>query len=326
MTAVRIERYEQTHLEAMCRAFNAVTAEEPHIARLTPELFLELVEPKSYFDPAGILVAVRGQEVVGWVHACLAPPSEPYHEPNANFPRIRMLIFRSDDLKAGGVLVAEATAWLKQVGSGQAELEAMHCKAGYPFYRGLWMGGEPMCPTGSLPQLEVAFEVAGYKKEAESTMMVGDLSSAPPELDASVALEFVSAPAAMKHEPMRESWVGFEPMRIQAVLDGVEVGSIGWVLLPHVASKLGSPAVNIWSLGVQEEHWRKGIAAALVSRACSLGYAQGARVASVGTQLWNAPAQATYAKLGFEPYCVVSGRALKLEQAAGSDSAPGGEQ
>ena len=92
-----------------------------------------------------------------------------------------------------------------------------------------------------------------------------------------------------------------------------EVGSIGWVVLPHL-DQLGAPCMNIWGLGVNETYRRKNIASALVSRALASAHAQGARFASVGTQLWNAPAHATYTKLGFRPHTILVGRTLDLVQ------------
>jgi GNAT superfamily N-acetyltransferase len=80
------------------------------------------------------------------------------------------------------------------------------------------------------------------------------------------------------------------------------------VVLPQVEERLGAPCLNIWGLGVDERHRRKGLASALVSRTLSRAYAQGARVASVGTQLWNTAAHATYAKLGFRPHRLLIGR------------------
>ena len=132
------------------------------------------------------------------------------------------------------------------------------------------------------------------------------------EAKADVKLEFVESAAGMAHEPMRESWIGFEPMRTQAVMNGDTVGSISWVVIPYVANQLGAPCMNVWGMGVQEKHRRKGIGAALVSQAMARSYALGARFASVGTQLWNAPAHATYVKIGFSPHCIVMGRALYL--------------
>ena len=308
MSRVSIETYERKHLEGMTALYNSETKFEPHIAPLTPERFIALAEAKSYFDPTGLFVAVEGGEVVGWVHACVAGGSEPWQDPSKNVARIRMLICPRSCLKVGEALVAEATQWLKRTGQGQ--LLAMHARVGYPFYRGLWMGGEPMCPV-TFPHLHLAFEVGGYKNTQESIFMVAEMTSPPEEVTAMADIELVESPAEMKHEPMRESWIGFQPMRTRALVREEEVGAIGWVLQPHL-DRLGAPCVNIWSLGVTEEHRRKGIASALVSRVMARGYETGARSASVGTQLWNAPAHATYAKLGFRPYCIVVGRTLAL--------------
>ena len=139
--------------------------------------------------------------------------------------------------------------------------------------------------------------------------MVAEMPSPPVEPRADVRVELEDLPAELAHEPMRESWSGFEPMRTRALLGGEEVGSIGWVIQTHL-DRLGVPCVNIWSLGVKEAHRRKGIGSSLVSNVMLRSHGAGARFASVGTQLWNAPAHATYVRLGFRPYCVVVGRAL----------------
>ena len=146
--------------------------------------------------------------------------------------------------------------------------------------------------------------------------MVAKMGSPPQVAPPALTIEFVEAAAEMKHEPMRESWIGFEPMRTRALSGEAEVGSIGWVVQPHL-DRLGAPCMNIWGLGVKEAYRRQGIATALVSHAMAHSYSLGARFASVGTQLWNAPAHATYAKLGYRPYCVVVGRTLELQKEKG---------
>lgn len=309
MAQLRLETYNRKYLEGMTALYNQETAFEAHIAPLTPERFIELVEGKSYFEPAGLFIALEGEQVVGWIHACVAAGSEGWHDPDKKVPRIRMLIYPRDRLTVGRELVTEATNWLKQ--SGQGQFLAMHAQMGYPFYRGLWVGGEPMCPV-TLPHVHLALEVGGYQNTQESIFMAAEMVSRPAELNPEETVEFVEAPAEMKHEPMRESWIGFEPMRTRAFIGEEEVGSIGWVIQPHL-DRLGAPCMNVWGLGVKEAHRRQGIASALISRAMARSYALGARFASVGTQLWNAPAHATYAKLGYRPYCMVVGRTLNFQ-------------
>ncbi len=305
-----IEPYDRSRLEAMTALYNRETAGEPFIAPLTPELFVALVEEKSYFDPDGLLLAVEDGDLVGWVHACVAPGSEARHDPAEAVPRIRMLVYPRDRLRAGHALVAEATTWLRR--TGRAELLAMHSAAGYPFYRGLWLGGEPKCPM-TMPHLQLAFEVGGYRNTLESVGMVARMPEVPEPREAAVDLEMEHGPAELAHEPMRESWIGFEPLSTRAIVGGQRVGAIRWVVIPYVAERLGAPCMNIWGMGVAEEHRRKGIATALVCSAMRRAHAMGARFASVSTQLWNWPAQLTYAALGFEPHVVTVGRTLELQ-------------
>jgi len=305
---ITIENYDRKYLEDMTELYNSETAFEPYIARLDPDIFIELIEKKSYFDPEGIFIAIQNVEIVGWIHACVAPGSEGHHDPDKRIPRIRMLIFPRENLKAGIALVAEATAWLRQF--AQSEIEAIHARSGYPFYRGLWLGGEPMCPM-TMPHLQIAFETVGYKNDQESVFMTSYMPSQPKDYEASMRLEFIEAKADMRHEPMRESWIGFDPMRISAILGGEEVGSISYVIIPYVIDRLGAPCMNIWGMGVKEKYRRRGIATAIVARAMSRSYSTGARFASVSTQLWNAPAHATYLKLGLRPHCILAGRLLK---------------
>ena len=305
--AFTIDTYDRSHLEGMTALYNEETAFETYIAPLNPERFIELVEKKSYFDPSGLFVALKAGKVIGWTHACVAAGSEARHNPDDRVPRIRMLIYPPDRLKVGRALVAEATAWLKK--SGRKEILAMHSKAGYPFYRGLWIGCEPKCPV-TMPHLQLAFEVGGYKNTLESIVMVAEMDSAPNVPAASMPLELVTSAAEMAHEPMRESWIGFEPMTTQAFSHGKEVGAIRWTVLPYMADRLGAPCMNIWGMGVRGECRRKGIGTALIRRAMADAYPQGARFASVSTQLWNAPAHATYARAGFGPHCITVGRTL----------------
>jgi GNAT superfamily N-acetyltransferase len=313
MPSFRIVTYSQDWLQGMADLYNSETEFEPHIAPLTASRFVEMVERKSYFDPSGLFIAAEGDRVIGWVHACIAPGSEPRHDPAALVARIRLLVYPRDRLDVGAALVSEATAWLR--GEGYQSIEAMHAESGYPFYRGLWMGSEPKCLV-TMPHIQLALEVGGYRNTLESIYMVADLSSHRPHSGPKAPVEFAESVQEMAHAGMRESWVGFRPMGVRAMVGEEEAGFLGWVLLPHVADRLGAPCLNIWSLWVPEAHRRKGIAGALLSHALGRGRALGACCASVSTQLWNAPAHATYAKAGFVPHTICVGRVLKPESAA----------
>ncbi|MCC7144966.1 MAG: GNAT family N-acetyltransferase [Phycisphaeraceae bacterium] len=313
--SLTIHTYERRWLEGMVEVYNRETAEERYIAPLTAELFLQLVEPKSYFDPKGLFVAEEGGVVLGWIHACVAAGSESWQNVQQKDARIRMLLFSRRRLDVGQELVRQATAWLKQ--SGREKALAIDASRGYPFYRGLWCGGEPMLPV-TLPHVQAVLEIGGYKTNQQSILLTAQIDS-PPQVPATapdVAVEYREEMTPMAHEPMRESWVGFEPRSINATIQGQYAGSIGYVLIPHTQARLGSSCVNIWGLGVDERFRRKGIGGALIGRVLEAGYRLGARHATVGTQLWNAGAQLTYAKLGYEPACVMVGRECSLVEPA----------
>jgi GNAT superfamily N-acetyltransferase len=304
-----IENYDRKHLEGMLELYNDETDFEPYIAPLNPERFIELVEKKSYFDPNGLFVAIKSGKVFGWIHACVAPGSEVHHRPENKIPQIRMLIYPKDKIKVGYALVSEANAWLKK--SGQNKFLAIHAQNGYPFYRGLWLGGEPMGPS-AMPHIQLAFESGGYKNTQESIFMTAKMSQQPKEFLADIKLELVTSGVNMAHSPMQESWIGFEPMTTKAMVGGEAIGSIGWVILPHVAERLSATCMNIWSMGVWDRHRKKGVASALVSYIMGESYKLGARFASVSTQFWNIPACMTYAKFGFIPYQFIIGRTLEI--------------
>lgn len=307
--SLTIDPYDRRHLEAMIDLYNRLTAHEPHIAKLTPQLFVDVIEAKSYFNPAGLFIARRDDDVVGWVHASIAHGTEIWHDPAPTHAHIDLLIFPREDLPVGRALVARAVEWLRP--HGHKTIEGIGAVHGYPFYRGLWIGGERI-NTVSLPQLHLALACEGFVVQGEGSLKTTAFGQRPKPL-AAAAVEYEGSPLDMKHQTIRESWLGFEPMVIKANVDGKEVGTLGWVVMPHHAHKLGAPCVSIYMLHVADSQRRKGVGAALVSRAFAQAYERGARFASVGTQIENVAANMTYEKLGMHTHQLVSSRQLRLE-------------
>ena len=308
--SLTIDTYDRRYLDAMVKLYNQQTAHEPHIAPLSPQFFTDFVETKSYFDPAGLFIARRNGQVVGWTHASIAHGTEIWHDSEPTHAHIDMLIFRREDLSVGRTLVAEAVKWLKP--HGHKTIEGMGAVYGYPFYRGLWVGGERINLV-SIPQLHLAMACEGFTVQGEGSLKTTEFREPPKPTAAAVDTEYPESPLDMKHKTIRESWMGFEPMVVKVIVDGQDVGGIGWVLLPYHASKLGAPCVSIYMLHVSPEQRRKGLGVALISRAFSIAYEQGARFASVGTEVENVAANMTYEKLGLHTHQLVSSRQLKLE-------------
>jgi GNAT superfamily N-acetyltransferase len=307
---LKIETYDRKYLEAMVGLYNQQMAVEPHIAPLTPELFLKLVEPKTYFDPKGLFVAIEGGRVVGWCHACVAHATEIWLNPERIYAEIQMLVYRKENLHVGLALVAEAVNWLRP--GGHEVIHAINAVGGYPFYRGLCIGGERLCPT-TLPHVHLALSLSGFKIIAEGSLKVVRMDRRPQILQAAIDLEYEDGPLQSPRDVIWQSWAGFDPRVLTVKVDGQMIGGGGWVMLPYHAAKLGSPCVNIYMLSTNDQYKRKGIAAAVVSRMLAHGYDQGARIASVGTEMSNLAAHMTYHKFGMLVHCLVQDRRLDLK-------------
>lgn len=280
--------------------FNRQAADEPHIALLTPQLFIDLVESKPYFDDKGFFVALERDRVVGFIHACVVGGTEPWQNPDAKVGQITMFAFEPHRLDVGLELLDAALVWLAMQGQ-RGSILAMSGRYGYPFYRGIFLGGERIFPT-TLVHLHTALVARRFGVAGEAVLKRRELTTAPDVPNARIPLDYLDEPLDMTHANMGPSWAGFEPRTIRAVLQGRQAGAVGYLLQSNLTPRLGAPCVNIYSLGVEPAFQRQGIAAALVARVLRRGFDLGARTATVATQLDNLPAHRTYDRLGYLPY------------------------
>ncbi|MCC7146575.1 MAG: GNAT family N-acetyltransferase [Phycisphaeraceae bacterium] len=303
---MELENFDPRYLEPMTALFNGMTEGQTRMARLEPGDFAALVSKKSYFDPGLVWVAKRGGDVLGWIHAAVTGPSEHWYSAKKVYARISMLVFPPGDVAVGAALVERALAQLRA--AGHERILAMHCDGGYPFYRGLYDGGEPMCPA-ELAHLHMAFGYCGCKLTHESITKLVEMPRRPKLIEPKVKAEFVErTPPEMERPVGRESWTGLDPRVTVAIVDGQEAGMIGWVVQPHLMAKLGQPEMSIYMLGVGASFQRQGLAGALVTRALAAAYERGARSGTVGSEIGNPAAHHSYEKAGFRPLSITMGR------------------
>ncbi|MCC7407874.1 MAG: GNAT family N-acetyltransferase [Phycisphaeraceae bacterium] len=296
--------YARPLLPGIVDLFNHQADDEPHVAVLTPQLFVDLVESKPYFDDKGFFVALERDRVLGFLHACVAGGTEPWQNPDAKVGQITMLAFEPHRLDVGLELLDAALAWLAQSNfRGRGSILAMSGRHGYPFYRGIFLGGERIFPT-TLAHLHIALAARRFGVAGEAVLKRRELHEPPPpeSLEAKTPLDYLDEPLAMTHPNMAPSWAGFEPRMIRAVQNGRHAGAVGYLLQSNLTPRLGAPCINIYALGVEPAFQRRGIAAALVARVLQRGFELGARTATVATQLDNLPAHHTYDRLGYLPY------------------------
>lgn len=311
--SIEWQTYRDEHAPAVAALFNKQTRNHEHIIAMTPDRFRTRVAAKPYFEPDGLILAFDGSELVGFVHACVAANTETPEGSGPAWPRIVMLLLDAGRPQVGVQLVEKATAWLRD--HSDQTPTALHPHKGYPFYRGHWLGGEPQGPL-TLPHVQMALATGGYPQTHQDVFMVAPMIDAPtrfePRLSESASdVRFIDGPTPARHAVHQASWQGFEPQTLNAFVDGTWAGECGYVVLDEAAEKLGQPSMNIWNLAVEAPFRRRGIAAALISRAQHKAWAAGARSSTVCTQLDNAPAHAAYVKCGYVPHTVVNGRAWK---------------
>jgi len=206
--SLKIDTYDRKYLEPMIDLYNRQMAVEPHIAALTPALFLKLVEPKTYFDPKGLFVALEAGRVVGWCHACVAHATEIWLNPERLYAEIQMLVYQPKDLNVGLALVAEAVNWLRP--GGHEAIHAINAVGGYPFYRGLCIGGERLCPT-TLPHVHLALSLSGFRTIAEGSLKVVRMDRRPQILEAAIDVDYVDGPLQTTLEFIWQSWTCIDP-------------------------------------------------------------------------------------------------------------------
>ena len=94
-----------------------------------------------------------------------------------------------------------------------------------------------------------------------------------------------------------------ELARPEAVMLVVRRGApddTGRSVVAYIASRVSADELHINNIGVREESRRKGLGAALLGAALEAGAGRGARLAVLEVRAGNAPAQALYARFGFE--------------------------
>ena len=96
-----------------------------------------------------------------------------------------------------------------------------------------------------------------------------------------------------------DSWLDLSPILVEAQVDGVRAGRLGWCALPATSRRRAVKTAGIYSVFVEPEFRRRGVASALLQRCFHDAAEDGAREILLATGIDNAPAIAAYRKFGF---------------------------
>jgi ribosomal protein S18 acetylase RimI-like enzyme len=125
------------------------------------DLFETINYAQPYFDPAGLIVAEQGPEIVGFVHAGFG-----FNLPRTAIERavgVVCVVMVRPDLRRRGIgreLVARAEQYLRAGGVGA--LQAGQGRQRDPFYYGLYGGSRPSGFLASDPLADPFFRAIGY--------------------------------------------------------------------------------------------------------------------------------------------------------------------
>jgi GNAT superfamily N-acetyltransferase len=274
--------------------YNQGVARNRYSGRLDEATWEAVIASKYYYSPDDVLLAYESEWPLGYVHLCHAPNAE-RSAPDPAVGSIEALFFAPTRLDVGAALLDAAVS--RHRASGATRVLGWSSFSGYPLYRGVFVGLEPMALEADGHVVE-AFLAAGFQRCQHSVEMGIDFDQPVREPQPQVAVEFSVArwhPAAVWEAA---TWQGLAPYRNQATIDGAVVASCLYAMMPVISATYGVPVGCIGGLHTVAAWQRKGIAAFLVARALNHMHALGARRVTLGTQHDNRAAHATYRRLG----------------------------
>ncbi len=295
--------YREALVEDVAAVFNRENAAFEFVVPLTPEIFKEQIAAKSLFRADGCFLLAEGGRAVGLALTCPGVNGEKSH-PDPRVGVIDGLFFPADRVDLGERLLRHCLEHLRAKGAGL--IYGFASFGGYPFWRGLYMGAEPVCLT-EYSQAWIAFMSQGFRHHQQSVNFLGDTGGMASsgryrrDLDYTVEMLDICSPWS------RDSWRGHEPKALIARQGGEYVGRIGFVDLPFLSQHRSIETVGIYGMSVAENRRREGIASSLMSRLFELCADAGVEQILVGTTVENTAARSTYAKAGMRAIAYRSG-------------------
>jgi ribosomal protein S18 acetylase RimI-like enzyme len=295
--------YNESFLGEAVSVFNRQTEAAELVVRLTPEIFAEQIVSKSCFSSEGCFVAAEGGRAIGLALTALVGDAE---GAQGGCGAIDGLFFPADRLTVGEALVARCVEHLRA--RGAATIYGFASGGGYPFWRGLYCGAEPVCLTNH-SHAWIAFMSRGFRHHQQSVNYMGPAA----RLGFRGDLDYEEKPLDISSSWARDSWKGHKPMRISAVRDGRAIGHIGWVDMPYMSAHLGRRMAGIYSLSVVPEARRQQVASSLLGKLFERAGQIGVERILVGTTVDNTAARRTYERAGMAVVAFRTGTVLVPE-------------
>lgn len=276
--------------------YNYAIAQNRYSGRLDEETWQTVIATKPYFTPQAVLIAYERDLPLGFVHLCNGP-SDDRTAADPAVGSIEGLFFDPSRRDVGDALLREAVSHHRTAGA--TKVLGWSSFSGYPLYRGIFVGLEPMAMEDDHHVVR-AFLEAGFDYCQHSVEMAIDFARPVEEPAPAVDVAFRTAPWQSDRSWEAATWQGLAPYRSHASVDGEDIAFCLYAIMPVISATQGTTVGCIGGLGTHEPWRRKGIAAFLVAKALNHLFDLGARRVTLGTQHDNWAAHATYRRLGME--------------------------
>jgi len=295
-----IRTYKESFIEELIDVFNRETENDEFVVPLTPEIFTDQISSKPLFSPEGCFLAMEDGKAVGF--ALTSPGVDKKQEvTDPSIGVVDGLFFPQELLEIGDALLARCMEYFDQKGNVKT-VHGFASFGGYPYWRGLYCGAEPVCLT-HYTHVWVTFMARGFTHHQQSINYLG--TSKPQEYRRN--LHYEESELDISSEWARQSWKGHYPKVIDVKRNGEHMGRIGYVQLPYLSAYRGKSIAGIYSMMVYPRYRRQGVATSLINylfnRACELGIKE----ILVGTRVENTAARRTYEKGGMRPIAFRTG-------------------
>jgi ribosomal protein S18 acetylase RimI-like enzyme len=274
---------------------------------MSAQLLEQFLFSKQYFDPAGLIVALRNGHPVGFVHAGFGPNDEGTAlSTEMGTTYLLMLAGSAPDTALADELVARSEAYLRE--RGATVLYGGGIRPLNGFYLGLYGGSE----LPGVLDTDLVFADAcrrnNYRQIDRVIIVRRNLSDFRPALSREQRLLRRTVASGECYCPPSTSWweastTGtFEQLDfyVQAVDGGQLLGQVSFWDVEPLSTGWGVPTAGMYDLEVTCDSRRKGLATFLLSEAFVRLKNRGIVMVEAQTMQGNLPALAMYSKLGFE--------------------------
>jgi GNAT superfamily N-acetyltransferase len=303
---VQFRAFRNTDPPQLAEVWRSQTAHRGLMQPMSVAVLERFVFSKPIFDRQGLIVAVDGDRVVGFVHAGFGPaPDQCTLSTELGVTCALMFRPETEPATVAGLL-AESEQFLRS-----RESQVLFGGGNYPlspFYYGLYGGSELSGVLDTDARTQAVFREHGYREDKRSRVLQRDLATFRPLVDRHQMQIRRHTTFETAVDPATTTWWDaciYEPFdRTQFLLrpreGGTPVATVNFWSMETMTGAWGVHAVGLVGLQVTAQRQRQGLAKYLLGEAFRHLHNQGFAMAEVHVAQENAAALALFCSLGFE--------------------------